>query len=172
MTKTNALTEKRTWLPPEKWEALKAGIGCPMCEDIHLPENPHSFLVAEREHTFIRLPRNQFLRGWTIVVLKRHACELFDLSPIELAAFWHDVTDTARALDALYRPVKINYCVFGHLCPHLHCHLLVHSYADDPHKLIDMNEQTALLSEAEYQKMINDLRDHLKIIAEPKEAAK
>ena len=92
---------------------------------------------------------------------KRHACELFELTPQELAEFWQDVSEVAQALDAIYRPVKIDYGVFGHLCPHLHCHLLVHSYQDDPHKLIDMNEQTVLLTNGEYMSMINELRDQL-----------
>ena len=153
------------WLPPEKWEPLKAGVGCPMCADLHLPENPFSFLVSERRQSYVRLPRNQFMRGWTIVAFKRHACELFELTPTELSEFWQDVSDVAQALDAIYRPVKINYGIFGHLCPHLHCHLLVHSYADDPHKLIDMNEQTVLLTSKEYQTMIDDLRNRLPALA-------
>jgi diadenosine tetraphosphate (Ap4A) HIT family hydrolase len=64
--------------------------------------------------------------------LKRHACELFELGEQELLEFWQDVARVAKALDTVYQPTKINYCIFGHLCPHIHCHLLVHSFADDP----------------------------------------
>lgn len=32
---------------PADWEQMKTGTGCPMCADMHLLENPHSFLVAE-----------------------------------------------------------------------------------------------------------------------------
>lgn len=158
-------SQTRRWMPPEKWEPLKAGVGCAMCADIHLPENEFSFLVAERRQTFVRLPRNQFMRGWTTVILKRHACELFELSPQELSEFWQDVSEVARVLQAVYRPVKINYCVFGHLCPHLHCHLLLHSYEDDPHKLIDMNEKTVSLTDGEYQTMIGEMRDRLPAVS-------
>ena len=66
------------WMAPEPWRALKQGKACPMCADIHLAENPHSFNVCELSQSFVRLPRNQYMRGWTLVVLKRHAAELFE----------------------------------------------------------------------------------------------
>jgi diadenosine tetraphosphate (Ap4A) HIT family hydrolase len=146
------------WSSPEAWAKLKSGETCPMCQDIHLAENPFSFLVTELPYSFVRLPRNQWMRGWTIVALKRHACELFELAPDELSGFWRDVALVAKALDDIYRPAKIKYCVFGHLCPHLHCHLLVHSFEDDPSKPIDMNECTVFLSDGEYAAMADQLR--------------
>ncbi len=146
------------WLPPEIWEPLKRGEHCPMCADMHLDENPHSYLVAELSQSFVRLPRNQYLRGWTIVACKRHVSELFELQPDELGAFWRDVTQVAQALERLYRPAKLNYGLFGNVCPHLHCHLLVQSYQDDPEKPINMHEQEVLLAAHEYQAMIQELR--------------
>ncbi len=146
------------WKLPEEWAKLKSGENCPMCQDIHLDVNPFSFLVTELPFSYVRLPRNQWMRGWTIVALKRHACELFELTNDELAGFWGDVARVAKALDGIYQPTKINYCVFGHLCPHLHCHLLIHSFEDDPTKPIDMNEQTVLLTEPEYVAMLDNLR--------------
>lgn len=68
----------------------------------------------------MRFVRNQYRRGWTILALKRHATELFELDPNELAEFWQEVVRVAHALNDLYRPVKINYAVFGDLCPHIH----------------------------------------------------
>ena len=64
------------WKSPEEWNRLKTGADCPMCADIHLDVNPFSFKVAELEHTYVRLPRNQYQRRWTIVAPKRHASEL------------------------------------------------------------------------------------------------
>ncbi|MBC7809318.1 MAG: HIT family protein [Akkermansiaceae bacterium] len=149
------------WKSPEEWSKLTSGETCPMCQDIHRDENPHSFLVTELPTSYVRLPRNQWMRGWTIVALKRHACELFELSPEELAGFWRDVAVVAKALDGIYQPTKINYCVFGHHCPHIHCHLLIHSFADDPGKPVDMQEQTVLLSDGEYRTMIHELRERI-----------
>jgi diadenosine tetraphosphate (Ap4A) HIT family hydrolase len=132
-----------------------------MCADAHLEVNDFSYRVAEFEHTWVRLPRNQYLRGWTIVVLKRHASELFELNDGELLGFWRDVANVASALDQLYRPAKINYAVFGNLCPHVHCHLIVQTYASDPTTPINMNEREVFLSDEEYRRAIADLQQAL-----------
>jgi diadenosine tetraphosphate (Ap4A) HIT family hydrolase len=132
-----------------------------MCDDIHLEENSFSFKVAELRRSFVRFPKNQYMRGWTVVALKRHASELFELGDQELCEFWQDVAQFARALDQIYRPAKISYCVMGFRCPHLHCHRCVFSYDDDTHKPIDMNEKKVLLSEVEYQSMIADMQGAL-----------
>jgi diadenosine tetraphosphate (Ap4A) HIT family hydrolase len=113
------------WQPPEVWTKLKAGIGCRVCAVVHLDENSVSFKVAKLRRSFARLPKNQYLRGWTVVALKRHASELFELDDRELGEFWQDVARVARALDQIYRPAKISYGVMGFQCPHLHCHLRV-----------------------------------------------
>ena len=147
------------WLPPDVWTKLKAGAGCPMCADIHLDENPFSYKIGELRQSYLRLPKNQYLRGWTMVALKRHASELFELSEEELAGFWQDVTQVAKALDAIYHPAKISYCIMGFRCPHLHCHLCVHTYDDDPHKPINMSENEVTLADAEYRAIIAVLRD-------------
>jgi diadenosine tetraphosphate (Ap4A) HIT family hydrolase len=113
------------WISPDEWHQLKAGVRCPMCADIHLEENEFSHLVTDFEHTYVRMPKNQFRRGWTLVVLKRHASELYELTELELSAFWRDVTLVAGALGDLYQPAKVNCAVYGNLCPHLHCHLVL-----------------------------------------------
>jgi ATP adenylyltransferase len=97
----------------------------------------------------VRLPKNQYQRGWTLVVLKRHAHELFELTEVELAAFWRDVARVAKALDYLYHPTKINYSVLGNLCPHVHCHLIPQTFDHDPHTPVNMNAQVVLLEPGE-----------------------
>jgi diadenosine tetraphosphate (Ap4A) HIT family hydrolase len=44
----------------------------------------------------------------TIVFLKRHVSELFELNDAELLAFCRDVATAALALQRIYRPAKIN----------------------------------------------------------------
>lgn len=75
------------WLPPDRWEALKQGSDCPMCADMHWDENPFSFFVTRLRQSIVRLPRNQYLRGWAIVIFNRHVNELFELNEHELLAF-------------------------------------------------------------------------------------
>jgi diadenosine tetraphosphate (Ap4A) HIT family hydrolase len=90
-----------------------------MCADAHLDENPFSFKVADLEWSYVRFPKNQSMRGWTIVVLKRHASELFELDDRELCGFWKEVAHVAAALNRIHRPAKLDYGVFGHHIPHV-----------------------------------------------------
>jgi diadenosine tetraphosphate (Ap4A) HIT family hydrolase len=151
------------WKPPREWEQLRQGIDCPICEDMHWEENRFSFKVAELRQGIVRLAKNQYMRGYTVVMLRRHANELFELSAQELAEFWQDVARVARVLYDLYQPTKVNYLVFGHHCPHLHCHLLVHSYEDDPSTLVDMHAETVLLAPEQYRDIIADMRKRLQV---------
>jgi diadenosine tetraphosphate (Ap4A) HIT family hydrolase len=150
------------WTSPDEWARLKAGKGCPLCADQDAAENDFSFLVADLGQSVVRLPRNQHLRGWTTVVFRRHASELFELSPQELAGFWADVSRVARALYRVHRPAKINYCVWGNITPHVHCHLFVRRFDDDPGQPIDQNAKEVFLKPDEYQAMIGQLKEHLK----------
>ncbi len=118
------------WTSVAEWDRLKAGVGCPMCADIHLDENAFSYKVAEFEHTYVRLPKN-------------------------------DVAHVAQALDHVYHPAKINYSVFGNLCPHVHCHLILQTFADDPHAPVNMHAQVVLLAPDEYRAAIQALQQAL-----------
>ena len=149
------------WQSPEEWAKLKLGFGCTFCDDVLSVENEFSFKVIELKRSVVRLPRNQYLRGWTIVILKRHANELFELEPGERAEYWDEVAAVARALYGIHDPAKINYCVWGNMVPHLHCHLFVRTFDDDPGKPIDQNEREVLLEHEEYQRMIADLCERL-----------
>lgn len=149
------------WLPVDQWERLRQGVDCPFCQDIHLPENTFSFLIKEFQHSFVRLPKNQYMRGWTIVALKRHACELFELEVEERNQFWQEVSWVAEALNRIYHPAKINYCIFGNRCPHIHCHLIVQRFSDDPTVPINMEAEQVFLSPVEYHSMLVELRGEL-----------
>ena len=56
----------------------------------------------------------------------------------------------------------MNYGVFGNLCPHVHCHLVPRTHADDPAKPLNMTEQEAALVPAEYAAIIEALRRELR----------
>ena len=64
-------------------------------------------------------------------MLKRHAIELYDLTPSERAAHIEDVNRVASALARVYEPVKMNYELLGNQVPHIHWHL-VPRLAGDP----------------------------------------
>ncbi|HEV8473120.1 MAG TPA: HIT family protein [Methylomirabilota bacterium] len=77
------------------------------------------------------LNADQFFAGWTIVVLKRHATELYHLTAAERSELIEAVTRVASALAAVFDAVKMNYELLGNQLPHIHWHL-VPRRADDP----------------------------------------
>lgn len=148
-----------SWKDPERWVKMLSGESCPFCADIHLEENRFSFLVSDLKYSYVRLPKNQYWRGWTIVALKRHANELFELSPEELFGFWSEVARVSKAVQEVFHPIKINYAIYGNLCPHVHCHVFPQQFENDPHARIKQDAEEMLLSTDEYHKIIGDLRD-------------
>jgi diadenosine tetraphosphate (Ap4A) HIT family hydrolase len=74
---------------------------------------------------------DQFFPGWTVLVLKRHATELFELSIDERSRLIEDVSTMAEALMDAFHPVKINYELLGNQLAHIHWHVIPR-LADDP----------------------------------------
>lgn len=74
---------------------------------------------------------DQFFPGWTVLVLKRHATELFQLSADERSRLIEEVSAVAEALMGAFHPVKINYELLGNQLSHIHWHLIPR-LIDDP----------------------------------------
>ena len=87
--------------------------------------------IADCGPTKAYLHDDQFFAGWTVVVLTRHATELYHLDPAERGALMDAVSDVARAVAAVYDAVKMNYALLGNQLPHIHWHLIPRA-ADDP----------------------------------------
>jgi diadenosine tetraphosphate (Ap4A) HIT family hydrolase len=105
-----------------------AASGCPACQGAW-PAADHR--VADLGLTVASLHADQFFPGWTVLVLKRHAVELFELNRAERAQLIEEVSAVARALAAAFRPVKVNYGLLGNLLPHIHWHVIPR-LRDDP----------------------------------------
>ena len=90
-----------------------------------------AFHIADLGLTVAYLHDDQFLPGWTVLVLKRHATELYELSPGERAALVEEVSAAARALADAFGARKMNYALLGNQIPHIHWHV-VPRRADDP----------------------------------------
>ena len=129
-----------------------------MCADAHLPANSFSELVTETSWSYIRLNRNQTKPGYTVVIAKRHAPELHDLSEPEICGFWKDVALVGRTVQALFAPVKLANLTMGFRMPHFHCHVLPQYADDDPFRLIDVTEGDVRLDEAAWQARIEAMR--------------
>lgn len=146
------------WKSPEEWAKLKAGIDCPLCQDSFADENQHSFKIIELKRSNVRFNKNQHMPGWTTLILKRHATELFELETEERSEFWDEVSLVAKALYEVYCPAKINYCIWGNHMPHVHCHLFSQTFNDDPGKPINQNERQVLLHQEEYDRIISEIK--------------
>jgi diadenosine tetraphosphate (Ap4A) HIT family hydrolase len=102
--------------------------GCRACRGEWPPADD---FIADRGPARAYLHDDQFFPGWTVVVLRRHATELYELPPDERARLMDAVSDVARALASVYDAVKMNYALLGNLLPHVHWHLIPRR-ADDP----------------------------------------
>jgi len=120
------------WRDPDAWERLCRGVGCPLCASVASgsDDDEHGLTLARTVTSVVRLARNQRARGYCVVIAARHAVEPFDLPPAESRAFFDDVLATARAVQQVCCPVKVNYELLGNAIPHLHCHV-VPRYEDD-----------------------------------------
>lgn len=67
---------------------------------------------------------DQFFKGWTVVVFRRHATELFQLAPTERMQLMEEVTLVAKTLAQVFDARKINYELLGNQLPHIHWHLI------------------------------------------------
>ena len=86
--------------------------------------------IAEFREGILYLHTDQFFPGWSVLVLRRHATELFDLERDERARLMDEVSDVARALKLAFDARKVNYALFGNLIPHVHWHLIPRLAAD------------------------------------------
>lgn len=87
--------------------------------------------IADFGTSIAYLFEDQFFPGWTVLVLKRHATELFQLSIDERSRLIEEVSTMAEALMEAFHPAKINYELLGNQLPHIHWHVIPR-LADDP----------------------------------------
>jgi diadenosine tetraphosphate (Ap4A) HIT family hydrolase len=109
------------------------------------------------------LGTDQFYPGYTIVIARRHATELYHLPAAESVAYYQDMLRVARAIDRAFSPRKMNYELLGNTVAHLHWHLFPR-YADDPNPTRPTWEHAhapRTLTEAEYARTLEALRRHL-----------
>lgn len=106
------------WTDPEKWERFLRAESCPVCLRGRPPD-----VLAELEASYLMAGEDAPMRGYCFFMLKRHAVELYELSPEEGAAFMRDVQRASRAVHEITGAVKLNYEIHGNTIPHLHLHL-------------------------------------------------
>jgi len=94
---------------------------CPMCRRW---DDDSDLQVAELEHSFVVLNRDQYFPGYTLLFTRQHVTELFHLDRVVRSGLMEEVSRAAGALFTLFRPDKINYELLGNMVPHIHWHLV------------------------------------------------
>ncbi len=112
---------------------------CPYCPAPGAAANPGVesrliYLIHDFGHFAWIVGEHQFYPGYSLLVAKRHAREIFDLQAEEQTALTDALTRAARAIQKAYGPRKINYAALGNQVEHLHWHLFPR-YDGDPHAL-------------------------------------
>jgi diadenosine tetraphosphate (Ap4A) HIT family hydrolase len=105
-----------------------SNVGCVFCSG-ERPAADHR--IAELGVTTVYLHDDQFFPGWVVLILKRHATELFQLERGERARMLDEVSRVAGVIHEVYAPRKINYELLGNQVPHIHWHVIPRR-ADDP----------------------------------------
>ena len=86
--------------------------------------------IADLGPAVLYLHDDQFFPGWSVLVLKRHATELYELARDERSALIEVVSRVARVLAVTYDARKMNYALLGNQIPHVHWHLMPRLAAD------------------------------------------
>ena len=78
------------------------------------------------------LQREAPARGYSTVRWRgRHVADVSEMTPQEMADYWLEVAQVARALTEAFTPCHLNYELLGNAVPHVHTHI-VPRYLDDP----------------------------------------
>lgn len=123
----------KKWVIDDHWQAKHSGHNCEFCDDLRSGnESGLGTVVGDLRTSRWILGRNQHIRGYSILVLKGHSVELFDLDPLVRHKFADDIADASALLNAELDPIKINLEMQGNVEPHLHCHVKPRFANDTP----------------------------------------
>lgn len=117
---------------PADWDERKRGRDCPMCAEGRSDDNGFGPRIFRGERSDAYLQRADVGQpGYTIVIWRgRHVADPTELSPEEASGYFAEVLRVGRALEAHYRPIKMNFEMLGNSLPHLHTHI-VPRYVND-----------------------------------------
>jgi len=133
---------------------------CPMCRRW---DSDAELRIAELEHSYVILNRDQFFPGYTLLFSKNHVTELFHLDRRVRAELMEEVSRTAKALFDVFRPDKINYELLGNMVPHMHWHLVPRFASEKswPRPIWAEPHDELLLTPEEYRRSIAQIQEAL-----------
>ncbi|MBR1175364.1 HIT family protein [Bradyrhizobium sp. KB893862 SZCCT0404] len=151
------------WNLDERWEARISGTSCEFCRWDEAIRATYPVEVARLRVSRWFLGANQYVRGYSILVLDRHAIELYDLDTTVRQAFTEDMADAGQALGRVLKPIKMNFELLGNVVPHLHCHLKPRHRHDRPaHARIFQDAQREQMPLTQLEQLAGELRLELR----------
>ncbi len=150
----------------DNWDTLISGESCPLCDFIRSgrAEDDHGIVIANLTFSRLFLAKNQFVKGYCVLICHRHVIEPFELSAEERASYFDDLARVGDALQKAFNADKMNYNILGNVIPHLHTHLLPRYFTDSaPNRPIDpgLKGHEVYLSPEGYAERITLIRLHL-----------
>ena len=133
---------------------------CPMCTKWN--DEP-DLRIAELEHSYVMLNRDQFFKGYCFVFTKKHTTELFQLDIQNRSGIIEEMNSVAAALFRLLAPTKINYELLGNMVPHMHWHVVPRFTTDPlwPRPIWSEPHEPVELTATEYAERITLIRKEL-----------
>ncbi|MGD9852347.1 MAG: HIT family protein [Nitrospirales bacterium] len=96
---------------------------------------PSDHFIGDMGLTKAYLLEDQFFPGWTVLVLKEHRTELFQLTLEARGQLMEEVSRMGEALSRVFEVNKINSELLGNQVPHIHWHVIPRLVTDsDPLK--------------------------------------
>ena len=141
---------------------------CPVCDLVHSDahEDEHLIQICDLTLSRLYLAKNQFVKGYCVLICRRHVIELYELSRPERAAYFDEVALVAKVLQKIFAADKMNYNILGNVSPHLHTHILPRYFTDSaPNRPIDpaLKGHELFLTASEYRNRIDLIADQIKI---------
>jgi diadenosine tetraphosphate (Ap4A) HIT family hydrolase len=90
---------------------------------LHAQIEADSLFLRDLPLSQLRL-QNQNLVPWLILVPRREATEIHQLTPEDRTQLMEEITMTSRAVTSLFAPDKINVGALGNYVPQLHVHVI------------------------------------------------
>ena len=94
---------------------------CKICEKVW-PSQDH--YIGDLGMTEAYVFEDQFFAGWTVLILKDHRTELFQLTRDERTESIEEVSRVGEALTEIFDVGKVNSELLGNQVPHMHWHVI------------------------------------------------
>jgi len=106
-------------------------------------------IVKDYEDAIVYLWEDQYFLGWTLVVIKEHYEDYFEIPPDERHKMEFLVEKVSNTIRNIFKPDRMNYAIFGNVIGHVHWNIIPR-YKDDglwgkppwPHDERRLDEQT------------------------------